>query len=72
MEYEQNRLCVIQALAIMTYWYDTPDEQRDATHWFVTALSLARREGLEQDMADMSINKYQRRMSRRIWWTCVS
>lgn len=72
MEYEQNRLCVIQALAIMTYWYDTPDDQKDATHWLVIALSLARREGLDQDMVNMNLSQYQRRMSRRIWWSCVS
>ena len=72
MEYERNRLCVIQALAIMTYWYDTPDDQKDSTHWLVIALSLARREGLEQNMLNASVSEYQRRMSRRIWWSCVS
>jgi hypothetical protein len=72
MEYERNRLCVIQSLAMMTYWYDTPDDQKDSTHWLVIALSLARRCGLDQDMSDMNLSYYQRRMSRRIWWACVS
>ena len=72
MDYEKDRLCVIKVLVIMSYWYETPDEQKDACHWLQIAISLSKRAGLDQDPANMNMTDTERRMRRRIWWSCVN
>lgn len=72
MEYERNRLCVIRVLALMSYWYETPDDQKNACHWLQIALSLSRRAGLDKNPAHMNMDETERRMRRRIWWSCVN
>lgn len=72
MEYERNRLCVIRVLALMSFWYETPDDQKNACHWLQIALSLGRRAGLDKNPAHMNMDETERRMRRRIWWSCVN
>lgn len=72
MDYEQDRFCVIRVLIIMSHWYETPDDQKDACHWLQIAISLSRRAGLDQNPANMAIPETERRMRRRIWWSCVN
>ncbi|RVX74797.1 hypothetical protein B0A52_01074 [Exophiala mesophila] len=71
MEYEKNRMAVIQALGLMSYWYETPDDQKNACHWLRIALYLSEREGLNRNPATMDIPEYERRMRRRIWWSYI-
>lgn len=66
--YEQNRIYVVQALLLMSYWYQTPDDQFDSFHWLQIALQLARRAGLDQDPATMIMPEAEKRLRRRIWW----
>ncbi|KAK5054521.1 hypothetical protein LTR84_001412 [Exophiala bonariae] len=72
LDYEKDRLCVIRVLIIMSHWYETPDDQKDACHWLQIAISLSRRAGLDQDPANMPIPEAERRIRRRIWWSCVN
>lgn len=72
MEYEKNRIAVIQALSLMSYWYETPDDQKNAGHWLRIALYLSEREGLNRNPASMDIPENERRIRKRIWWSCIT
>ncbi|EFX06130.1 c6 zinc finger domain containing protein [Grosmannia clavigera kw1407] len=48
-DYETDRLTLVQALLLMTYWYETPDDQKDTWHWMGVAVSLAHTIGLHRD-----------------------
>jgi hypothetical protein len=48
-DYESDRLILIQALLLMIYWYETPDDQKDTWHWMGMAISLAYTIGLHRN-----------------------
>jgi hypothetical protein len=54
----------------MTYWYETPDDQKDTWHWMGVAISLAHTIGLHRnpDTSTMDLNK--KKLWKRIWWSC--
>jgi hypothetical protein len=52
----------------MTYWYETPDDQKDTWHWMGVCLSLALTIGLHRDPANSGMDVRQKRLWRRIWW----
>ena len=43
----------------MTYWYETPDDQKDTWHWMGVAISLAHTIGLHRnpEKSNMDIKK---------------
>lgn len=55
----------------MTYWYETPDDQKDSWHWMGLALSVASTIGLNRDIERPDISDEKRRQRRRLWWSCV-
>ncbi|CAK7200318.1 hypothetical protein SEUCBS139899_003009 [Sporothrix eucalyptigena] len=69
LDYEQDRLPLLQAVLLMTYWYDCPDNDKDTWYWMGIALSLAQVSGFHREPAMASVK--QRRLRRRIWWSCV-
>lgn len=48
-DYEVDRIALIQALLLMTYWYETPDGQKDSHHWIGIAISVSRTIGLHRN-----------------------
>jgi hypothetical protein len=70
-DYEGDRICLIQTLLLMTYWYDTPDYQKDSWHWLGLAISLARTISLNHDSQSQYVTMEERRLQRRLWWCCV-
>ncbi|KAM5358991.1 hypothetical protein ACJZ2D_014816 [Fusarium nematophilum] len=68
--YESDRTVLIQALLIMTYWYETPDDQKDAWHWLGVAISLAQTAGLHHYVRSASATPTDRIIWKRIWWSC--
>ncbi|CAK7235167.1 hypothetical protein SBRCBS47491_009199 [Sporothrix bragantina] len=41
LDYEQDRLPLLQAVLLMTYWYDCPENDKDTWYWMGIALGLA-------------------------------
>ncbi|KAF2222899.1 fungal-specific transcription factor domain-containing protein [Elsinoe ampelina] len=68
-DYEQDRISLIQALLLMTYWYETPDDQKDSHHWMGIAVSLSHTIGLHRNPERSGMEVKQRRLWRRIWWS---
>ncbi|PLN82909.1 putative C6 transcription factor [Aspergillus taichungensis] len=68
-DYEVDRISLVQSLLLMTYWYETPDDQKDTWHWMGVSLSLAHTIGLHRDPANSRMDARRQRMWKRIWWS---
>ncbi|KAF2153075.1 hypothetical protein K461DRAFT_240433 [Myriangium duriaei CBS 260.36] len=68
-DYEADRISLIQSLLLMTYWYETPDDQKDSHHWMGIAVSLSHTIGLHRNPERSSMDGKQRRLWKRIWWS---
>ncbi|KAI0457039.1 fungal-specific transcription factor domain-containing protein [Xylaria acuta] len=63
--------CVlVQGLLLMTYWYETPDDQKDTWHWMGVAISLGHTIGLHRNPANTNMPPQRRKLWKRIWWSC--
>lgn len=54
----------------MTYWYETPEDQKDTWHWMGVAISLAHTIGLHRDPGRSNMPLEMQRLWKRIWWSC--
>lgn len=54
----------------MTYWYETPDDQKDTWHWMGVAISLAHTIGLHRNPANSMMPVRKQKLWKRIWWSC--
>ena len=68
-DYESDRITLIQALLLLTYWYETPEDQKDTWHWMGVSLSIAHTIGLHRDLSNSSLSDGQKRLWKRIWWS---
>lgn len=71
MDYEQDRVCLIQSLLLMTLWYRSPDDHKDPWHYVGLAAALARKTGLHQGQIIAAIDPGRQPLLKRIWWCCV-
>jgi hypothetical protein len=69
---ENDRICLIQTFVLWTFWFDGPNENKDAWHWIGVALSLSRIIGLHQASSDPNINSAKVSQRRRLWWMLVT
>ncbi|KAI1391030.1 fungal-specific transcription factor domain-containing protein [Hypoxylon trugodes] len=69
-DYESDRLILVQGLLLMTYWYETPDDQKDTWHWMGVAISLAHTIGLHRNPANTNMTLRKQKLWKRIWWSC--
>jgi len=54
----------------MTYWYETPDDQKDTWHWMGVAISLSHTIGLHRNPEKSNMDLKRQRLWKRIWWSC--
>jgi hypothetical protein len=54
----------------MTYWYETPDDQKDTWHWMGVAISLAHTIGLHRNPEKSNMDIRKQKLWKRIWWSC--
>ncbi|RYO79364.1 hypothetical protein DL766_008214 [Monosporascus sp. MC13-8B] len=69
-DYESDRLVLVQGLLLMTYWYETPDDQKDTWHWMGVAISLAHTIGLHRNPTGTNMSPRKKSLWKRIWWCC--
>ncbi|KAL7274842.1 hypothetical protein RUND412_002240 [Rhizina undulata] len=69
-DHEQDRISLIQALLLMTYWYETPDDQKDTWHWMGVAISLSHTIGLHRNPENSNMDIKRQKLWKRIWWSC--
>ncbi|KAM0187493.1 hypothetical protein ACHAPI_011128 [Fusarium lateritium] len=71
LECETNRQVLVQTLLMMTYWYDSPEDEKDTWYWMGIAHSHAQVLGLHRDPQQLHISPEEKRLRRRIWWSCL-
>ena len=71
LDYEADRLTLVQSLLLMTYWYDSDSDDKHTGYWMGLALTTAHIEGLHRDLEEPQHMTKKGRLRRRIWWSCV-
>lgn len=69
-DHEQDRMQLVQALLLMSYWYETPDDQKDTWHWMGVAISLSHTIGLHRNPENSNMDIKRQKLWKRIWWSC--
>lgn len=54
----------------MTYWYESPDDQKDPSYWMGECLSYAYTIDLHQQGDKKYFDARKQRLRRRLWWCC--
>lgn len=70
-DYEADRRCLLQSLILLTFWWESPNENKDAWHWIGAALSVSRTLGLHQPCAEETLSPEVARFRKRLWWTLL-
>ncbi|PBP21124.1 fungal specific transcription factor domain-containing protein [Diplocarpon rosae] len=71
LDYEVDRISLIQSLLLMTYWYESPDDPKDTWHWMGVAISLGHTIGLHRDPDGSSLQPAKQKLWKRIWFSCL-
>lgn len=71
LDCEPDRLSLLQAVLLMTYWFDYPDDDKDTWYWMGIALGLAQVLGLHREPDPARTSARTRQLRRRVWWSCV-
>ena len=71
-DYEDDRVCLVQSLILLTFWWESPNENKDAWHWVGAALSVSRTMGLHQPCAEETLSFEVSRFRKRLWWTLLT
>lgn len=65
--YETNKLVVLQAVFLMSFWRAGALLEKDARHWLSVAISLAQNKALHRATGDC--DEKTAKLKRRIWWS---
>ncbi|KAF2463128.1 uncharacterized protein BDR25DRAFT_347359 [Lindgomyces ingoldianus] len=68
-DYESDRVSLVQSLLLLTYYYETPDDQKDTWHWMGVATSVAHTIGLHRNPDKTNMDTKRTRLWKRIWWS---
>ncbi|KAF2866709.1 fungal-specific transcription factor domain-containing protein [Massariosphaeria phaeospora] len=68
-DYESDRVSLVQALLLLTYYYETPDDQKDTWHWMGVATSVAHTIGLHRNPDKSHVDTKRTKLWKRIWWS---
>ncbi|KAE8441636.1 hypothetical protein EG329_004603 [Mollisiaceae sp. DMI_Dod_QoI] len=64
---EHDRLIQVQSLLLMSFWYEDPNDGKDAWYWIGAAISLMQIMGLSESA---SSEKQRSKLFKRLWWSC--
>jgi hypothetical protein len=65
--YETNKLVVLQAVFLMSFWRAGALLEKDARHWLSCAISLAQTKALHR-AANGACDEKTAKLKRRLWW----
>lgn len=66
---ETDRVAILQALLLMTYWYEKPEDEKETWHWTGIALSQAQIQGIHRNPDGFNITPEMKSLRKRIWWS---
>jgi hypothetical protein len=67
---ETDRVAHLQALLLMAYWYERPEDERETWYWTGIALSQAQVLGMHRNPDHLDISPALKGLRKRIWWSC--
>ncbi|KAH0847814.1 hypothetical protein AYO21_04020 [Fonsecaea monophora] len=67
---ETDRTTILQAVLLMTYWYETPEDEKDTWYWTGIALSQAQVLSMHRNPDYLDVGPAVKRLRKRIWWSC--
>ncbi|KIX08513.1 uncharacterized protein Z518_03169 [Rhinocladiella mackenziei CBS 650.93] len=65
---EPDRVSMVQAFLLMTYWYDVRETHKDRKFWIRASVTLAQDLGLDLDLERCDTKRG--RLFKRLWWCC--
>ncbi|KAH7336484.1 fungal-specific transcription factor domain-containing protein [Rhexocercosporidium sp. MPI-PUGE-AT-0058] len=71
LNYERDKITLIQAVLLMSYFFSDAHDRSDSWHWVGVASSLCQTIGFHRDPGLLNVPAYYRRQWKRIWWCCV-
>lgn len=71
MGYENDRLCIVQSLLLLSYWQEIHDEPANHWYWAELGCTVARSIGLYQDPDSSNMSDRQKHLWKRVGWSCM-
>ncbi|OAG42859.1 hypothetical protein AYO21_02810 [Fonsecaea monophora] len=72
LDYEEDRVTIVQCVLLMTNWYERPSYHKDIWHWVGIAVADARSIGLNYEPQAGAGTVQEKRLWKRIWWSCYT
>lgn len=64
---ELDSIVQLQALLLMSFWYENQNDSKDAWYWIGAAISLLRIMGLSENT---NLENRRSKLFKRLWWSC--
>jgi hypothetical protein len=71
VDYENDRLCLVQSLILLSFWWKGADQLKDAFHYLSIAQIIARTIGLHKAASDVDMDPAFHKIRRRVWWSLI-
>ena len=68
-DHELDKVTIVQALFLMSFWWATPMDQKDTWHWLGNAISLALTMGMHRSTRASDMSQRDKRLWKKIWWS---
>lgn len=68
-DHEPNKVTVVQAVFLISFWWNGPTDQKDTWHWLGIAISLALTLGMHRSTKHSDMKPRDRCLWKKIWWS---
>lgn len=68
-DHENDKVTIVQALFLMSFWWATPMDEKDTWHWLGNAISLALTLGMHRSTRSSEMDVMIQRLWKRVWWS---
>ncbi|KAH0832823.1 cutinase transcription factor 1 alpha [Fonsecaea pedrosoi] len=68
-DHEPNKVTVVQAVFLISFWWNGPTDQKDTWHWLGIAISLALTLGMHRSTQLSDMKPKDRCLWKKIWWS---
>ncbi|RFU25132.1 hypothetical protein B7463_g11197, partial [Scytalidium lignicola] len=69
-DYEQDKLCIAQALSLLSLWWETPGGHKGCWYWSGLAINLLHLVFLDIRRDEARLGRKSMGKWRRLWWSC--
>lgn len=68
--YEDDRVTIVQSLLLMGWYWEGPEDvTKNVFYWTRVATIVAQGSGMHRTVEQSQLNKFDKRLWKRIWWT---